>query len=443
MEEMINTVDTAFVQDVKEVVVYIEELSENIVTNNSNSHWSGFSLPVVKDGGEYADLLLKHGLSDLERLVLILAMLPDIYPVGLESLERACQSDHNLQLMSRSIRQGGTALLPVGGLVVFLVGEQHRRQVQEALSPGGKLLSHGLINLEKTGNSAPLLSSIVSPTMETSEALLFNRRYQPSYGQDFPAQQLVSRLSWDDLVLPYETHEGLDEVENWLCCHERLDALEGVSRKIKRGYRALFYGPSGTGKTLTATLLGKQFDKEVYHVDLSMMVSKYVGETEKNLKKVFDAAEHRDWILFFDEADALFGKRTNTSSSNDRYANQEVSYLLQRIEDYPGMILLASNFRGNMDQAFLRRFQSMIHFPIPSTEERFKLWTKAFDNEFELAEDVDFRKLAKDYELTGSSISNVLRYCALAALRVGSASINHELILRGIKRERQKEGKSM
>src|ERR1044071_9620636 len=126
-----------------------------------------------------------------------------------------------------------------------------------------------------------------------------------------------------------------------------------MDKILKRGYKALFYGPSGTGKTLTATLLGKQFDRDVYRVDLSQVVSKYIGETEKNLEKIFTRAENRNWILFFDEADALFGKRSNVQSAHDKYANQEVSYLLQRVEDYNGLLILASNFKNNIDEAFL------------------------------------------------------------------------------------------
>ena len=133
-------------------------------------------------------------------------------------------------------------------------------------------------------------------------------------------------------------------------------------------------GPPGTGKTMTASLLGKEFNKDVYRIDLSQIVSKYIGETEKNLEKIFVKAEHKDWILFFDEADALFGKRSNVQSAHDKYANQEVSYLLQRVEDFSGLIILASNYKTNIDSAFVRRFNAIIHFPMPGHHERFELW---------------------------------------------------------------------
>jgi SpoVK/Ycf46/Vps4 family AAA+-type ATPase len=138
-----------------------------------------------------------------------------------------------------------------------------------------------------------------------------------------------------------------------------------MRHKLRPGCRALFFGPPGTGKTLTATVLGKATGRQVYKVDLSMVVSKYIGETEKNLAGPFDRAEHKDWILFFDEADALFGKRTQVRDAHDRYANQEVSFLLQRIETYHGLVILASNLASHVDEAFARRFGHLVHFPMP------------------------------------------------------------------------------
>lgn len=133
---------------------------------------------------------------------------------------------------------------------------------------------------------------------------------------------------------------------------------------ILKNQTLLFIGEPGTGKKTTASLIAHQLNKEVYRIDLSMVVSKYIGETEKNLKKIFDAAEHKNWILFFDEADALFGKRTNVRDAHDKYANQEIAYLLQRIEDYQGIVILATNMKNNIDDAFIRRFDSIIHFPL-------------------------------------------------------------------------------
>ena len=203
----------------------------------------------------------------------------------------------------------------------------------------------------------------------------------------------------------------------------------------------LFYGSPGTGKTITACLLGKSTGRDVYKVDLSLVVSKYIGETEKNLAKVFDQAQNKGWILFFDEADALFGKRSETKDAHDRYANQEVSFLLQRIESFDGIAILASNRRENMDEAFARRFESVIYFPIPRPEERLRLWRQGFSPKATLEQSLDLEKIAKDHALAGGAIMNVIRYASLQALENGRSTIAKEDVLQGIRREFDKEGK--
>jgi SpoVK/Ycf46/Vps4 family AAA+-type ATPase len=236
----------------------------------------------------------------------------------------------------------------------------------------------------------------------------------------------------------------MDEIlllKAWLK-HSRTILQEwGLYRIIKPGYRSLFYGPPGTGKTLTACLIGKSAGLDVYRIDLSMVVSKYIGETEKNLANVFDQAQNKNWILFFDEADALFGKRTQSNSSNDRYANQEVSYLLQRIEDFPGIVILASNLKTNIDEAFARRFQSIIHFPMPDPAERRQLWTNMIPESMKLNEKIVVGEIANEYELSGGAIINVIRHCAIKMLQNDHQHVTNGLLLEGIRKEFMKEGK--
>jgi SpoVK/Ycf46/Vps4 family AAA+-type ATPase len=203
----------------------------------------------------------------------------------------------------------------------------------------------------------------------------------------------------------------------------------------------LFYGAAGTGKTLTATLLGKQTNKDVFRIDLSRVVSKYIGETEKNLSLLFDKAENKDWILFFDEADALFGKRTDIRDAHDKYANQEVAYLLQRIENYNGLVILATNQRANVDEAFVRRFQSIIHFPISNAEERYQIWCKTFPAQIEIAADIDWQHIAARYELTGANILNIIHFCAIEILAEQSYTLDLRRLEAAILREFIKEGK--
>jgi SpoVK/Ycf46/Vps4 family AAA+-type ATPase len=238
------------------------------------------------------------------------------------------------------------------------------------------------------------------------------------------------------------TRSEIGDIIDWARHQNTLLDEWKLRGRIRPGYRSLFYGPPGTGKSLTAALLGKATGMPVFRIDLSGVISKYIGETEKNLAGLFDRAENQGWILFFDEADSLFGKRTETRNSNDRSANQQVSYLLQRIEDFPGVVILASNLRSQIDEAFARRFQSMIHFSMPPFEQRLRLWEDHFRGKpYRLAPDVDLTALARDHELSGGSIVNVLRYVCLRAVSRDSLEIQAADLLHAVRAERHKEGR--
>jgi SpoVK/Ycf46/Vps4 family AAA+-type ATPase len=178
-------------------------------------------------------------------------------------------------------------------------------------------------------------------------------------------------------------------------------------------------------------------------VDLSQIVSKYIGETEKNLGRIFDRAQNKDWILFFDEADALFGKRTNVQSSHDKFANQEVSFLLQRVEDFSGLMILASNFKGNIDDAFLRRFHALIHFPMPTAQERLRLWQQSMPASVKEAVDVNLRELAESHEISGAAIVNIIQHATLRALSRKEPLITQEDLVAETHRELRKEERSL
>jgi SpoVK/Ycf46/Vps4 family AAA+-type ATPase len=266
-------------------------------------------------------------------------------------------------------------------------------------------------------------------------------RYE--YSADFPARELATLMEWEDLVLSEATIIGLKELLVWPLHGRTLINELQMAKNIQPGYRALFHGPSGTGKTLTAALIGKKFNKPVYRIDLAQLVSKYIGETEKNLEKVFTVAENRDWILFFDEADALFGKRTGISSSNDRFANQETAYLLQRIESCDNMIILATNLKANVDEAFTRRFQSIVYFPMPEYGERLRLWQGAFSKKMPLDDGINLEMIAKKYDITGGSIINVVRFATLMAVASGSSCITYFDLMDGLRREYAKLGRTL
>jgi AAA+ superfamily predicted ATPase len=264
---------------------------------------------------------------------------------------------------------------------------------------------------------------------------------RPLLSADFPAQRISTDLAWDDLVLHRATLEQIGEIQTFIAHGETLMKDWGLAPRLRPGLRALFHGPPGTGKTLSAALIGQASGRDVYRVDLSLVVSKYIGETEKNLSRVFDRAERNGWILFFDEAEALFGKRSETRDAHDRYANQEVAYLLQRIETFDGITILASNLRENLDRAFARRFELMVYFPLPRAAERELLWRRALPQRARLADDVDLSAIARDHELSGGAIVNIVRQVCLAAIAEGSRPISASDLALAIKREMSKEGR--
>jgi len=337
-------------------------------------------------------------------------------------------------------------MLPTGETIQFILGGnqiKERLGVHQYFSEDHFFFHQNILWLEPVHEGEPRMSGRLVLTQEWVEKLLFNKESAPRFGLDFPAKKLNTTMIWEDAVLHPHTQNQVNDLMIWLTHHHHLHNDENLKRKIKPGLRVLFYGPSGTGKTLTAALLGKQFEKDVYRIDLSQIVSKYIGETEQNLEKVFHRAETKNWILFFDEADALFGKRTNVQSAHDKYANQEVSYLLQRVEDYPGLLILASNFKNNLDDAFIRRFHSVVHFPMPNMEERLALWKKSMPNALAHDTSVNLQELAQNYEMSGASILNAVQFSALQVYARSGSSITQNDLLTGIRKEFLKEEKSM
>lgn len=255
------------------------------------------------------------------------------------------------------------------------------------------------------------------------------------------ARKINPRRKWKDLVLAAPVKEQLEEICAFVRHKETVYSEWGFDKKLSlgTGLNILFAGPSGTGKTLAAEIIAGEVGLDLYKIDLSGIVSKYIGETEKNLKKIFGEAEIGNAILFFDEADALFGKRSEVNDSHDRYANIEVNYLLQQMEEHEGIIILASNYKRNLDDAFLRRLQFAVEFPIPDENSRKEIWTGMFPEKVRIGEDVDFNFLSK-FKLTGGNIKNIALLSAVLAAD-GSGVIGMKEILRALKREFQKMGK--
>lgn len=377
-----------------------------------------------------------------ERVVVMLALMPHICPQALD-IFFVQNKDFDRQYTEfggwKGLSHGG--FLPTGETASFILAGEDVERRGDVLRLFGRehwFYRADILRLEGAGEGEPLLSGQLRVSEGFLSRVLLGTEYKPDYSTGFPAKRITTTLEWDELVVDYQVAAELEEINTWIARHSTVMEDWGLSRYLKAGYRALFYGPPGTGKTLAATLLGKKNGMDVYRVDLSMIVSKYIGETEKNLARVFDMAENRNWILFFDEADALFGKRTSTNTSNDRHANQEVAYLLQRIEDFPGTVILATNLRSNIDEAFSRRFQSVVYFPMPDEELRRELWQNMLPKKWLGQQADDLIALAAGTELSGGSITNVVRRCALQLLMSGKETLDVQTLKDALEKEKAK-----
>jgi hypothetical protein len=408
---------------------------------------------ITDDNTPLARYVIDNHLSIEEYIVLLLALSPNVHP------------DLFTPLIREYMPKGGDfpefggvkganyrGIIPTGETALFLLaGMQLDMRMKYALWLQGEpvqingavkntIFQAGVVELEEMKEGEPAMSGRLTLSQSWLTQFLTGRKWRPAFGSDFPATLLETKMEWKDIVMSRQTDRELKMISHWLQFNHRLVEDANLGRRTKPGYRALFYGPPGTGKTLTASLLGKQFGLDVYRIDLSLVVSKFIGETEKNLQQIFDRAE--DWILFFDEADALFGKRTNVQSAHDRFANQEVSYLLQKIEEHPGLVILATNFRNNMDQAFIRRFQSVVPFNPPNEQESLQLWNNTMPANIPWKEDISLQDFAKKYELTGASILNIVQSASIRAL-AEDRPIDTKDLLEGIQHEYYKNGKSV
>jgi AAA+ superfamily predicted ATPase len=399
------------------------------------------------DTSPYAALVREHGMGFAERLVLMLALMPHLRPQVLDWFllqNAALQRGYSEIGGWRGKTHAG--FLPTCETAAFLLAGADLAQRFElaALFKDEHFFSRsGMLRFDHPGGGEPAFAATLMLSHEYVQRLSDGEIHKPDFSASFPAKLMQTKLSWSDLVLNAEVMVEVEHIVTWLRQPAHILQSWGLDKSVKPGYRTLFYGPPGTGKTLTASLIGKAVNADVYRIDLSMVVSKYIGETEKNLASVFDQAQNKNWILFFDEADALFGKRTQASSANDRHANQEISYLLQRVEEFPGVVILATNLKANIDQAFARRFQSEVYFAMPDVEQRQRLWQGLFSQPERLGPDVDFRRIAEKYELAGGALLNVAQYAAIRAVKNGRSHVVQDDLITGIGRELMKDGKTL
>lgn len=317
---------------------------------------------------------------------------------------------------------------------------------------------HEDVNLEEVANTFKLTPKQIEKALrdahnhmlwqgkETIDQKLIHQAnyFQLAHTLSNNAQRLISPYGWQDLILPTDQSQQLMEACNQLKYKHIVFSKWGFDKKITygTGLGMLFTGPPGTGKTLAAQVIANTLNLEIYRVDLSQVMSKYIGETEKNLKAIFDEAALSSAVLLFDEGDALFSKRTDVGDARDKYANVETSYLLQKIEAYEGISIVTTNLLGNIDEAFIRRFAFVVHFPFPTAEYRRKIWRNVFPTEVPLSKTIDFEYLGNRFELSGGNIKNIaLNAAFLAASHDRDVSMRD--ILRSVANEISKTGKSV
>lgn len=388
---------------------------------------------------------LQKETSHVEAVILLLALVPHILPSFFDDIIKELHPEGGEFPELGGVRESNhRGMYPTGETIQYIFAKDDlnkRLEIQQLFSTDHWFHKENILLLDEVKEGEPIMSGKLILPKEIVHLLNYGEKLKPKFGINFPAKEVSTLLEWKDLVVNESVHTQINQIKLWIKHHNTLLTDWGMNKTILPGFRTLFYGPSGTGKTLTATLLGKEFDRTVYRIDLSQIVSKYIGETEKNLEKIFNQAENKDWILLFDEADALFGKRTSTKSSNDRYANQEVSYLLQRVEWFNGLVILTSNFKNNIDDAFLRRFNSIIKFSKPTIEERIKLWNNSMPGNIE-ADKPLIVQIATNYELTGAQIVSAIMHASLLAIDQENRHLSKENLLFGIKAELEKEERS-
>jgi len=399
---------------------------------------------ISKDDSYYARAVAHYNMNFNERIILLLSLVPHVQPQLLDVFfVKNADYDRGFTELGGIKGKNHAGFIPTGETAAFILAAndlESRFAVTEIFAEDHFFRKHAILRLTNVAAGEPLLSGVLHIYPEYLHYATSGTTRKPDHNMDFPAKRMTSELNWSDLVLDAQTLSEVKEISDWIKHGAHILNDWSLNRKISPGYRALFYGPAGTGKTLTANLLGKSTGLDVYRIDLSMLLSKYIGETEKNLARIFEQAASKNRILFFDEADALFGKRTQVSDAHDRYANQEIAYLLQRMEEFPGIVICAASLKANLDKAFIRRFQTVVHFPMPAAALRKKLWQQAFSDKTILEKSIDLDAISSQYELTGGDIINIVRYCSLAAAARGGNTILLSDLEQGIRRELTKNG---
>lgn len=371
-------------------------------------------LPVPDTISPYGITVNTYQLLEMDRVLLALGVASAYYPSLLKLFVQLEEDSSALAIEAGGeYSKSNRTFKPTFQTALFLLAGKDVSQwsyYSAQLIQGSVLLQNDIIY---NRTSAEFIYGRIELDTAYLNYFLSGKKPRLDHGTYFPGTLYESDLSIDDIILEDTVREQIKPIGHYIKALES-GFFKSDNHSFKPGFIALFYGAPGTGKTMLAGILANTYGIDMYHVDLSQVVSKYIGETEKNLETVFNRLQGKNCMLFFDEADSLFGKRSDVKDAHDRYANQEVSYLLQRIEQFDGLTILASNFENNMDDAFKRRIDLSINVIRPKEPARKELWKHYLPKNIRFESDAFLQHLSKEYSYTGSNIRNIMKNVALA-----------------------------
>lgn len=416
-------------------IKWLDEIIQKrtIKAGSENTFFTDQTVGVDLKDDPLSVLIQKFDLGIAERLVLALCIVSNLKP---ELLDRFLVVNPETEKMHRHyggvINRRSLRFQPTLRTAIFLLSGNDTDQFlyyQSKLRSNNILFREQIVNLYSTEEHQDYAPDCIIQLDSAYVDYLFSGDIpRLDSGNNFPAKLLETNKTFADLVIKESAFKQLQPAINYVKVQQALYSNKSIQNKVKRGFVLLLHGPPGTGKTLTASILGNELNTQVYQIDSALVVSKYIGETEKNLERVFNRLEGKNCILFFDEADSLFGKRTEILDSKDRYANQGVSYLLQRVEQFDGLVILATNYEKNFDEAFKRRILSSVFIGRPSVEERILLWERSLPEGYSFSSENLVKALAKHFDFSGANISVVIKLCVEFAFSQGVTELSLKLM---------------
>ncbi|MBB3695940.1 AAA family ATPase [Flammeovirga yaeyamensis] len=414
----------------------ISSKENDIIPNRDTFHFP----PLIEDSN-LKDLVDKYELSQEEELLLLFAYMWEAHPELFVPFLVLTKEANGRAILGGTKDKHTNLFVPTLRTFfnIFLNSSERDPFFLKLSSPEFPLIRDGVLKLDKNGNDERfLLDQSIRLTTNFRNYLLGGNYPSLDHEIDFPARLYQSKLSYDDVILSQETLDELKVLERILEVKPKLKNLPDIQKRVNTNHIIVFSGPPGTGKSLTATTLGNKYNMDTYVLDLSRVLSRYVGDFEKAMEKVFLRLENQNCILFIDEADSIFTKRNeDVKEAKDKYSNQEMSYLLQRLEKFDGIVILASNvkdIRSHVDKAMMRRISHIMEFPFPLESERKILWEKALPPGFNYDENV-LETVSRNYQLSGANIASVISNTLLEAIHKDTNCITLELIKPIIQRE--------